>query len=29
MGAAYKAEAGADVDTMFQVFQVTLPGLKK
>ncbi|MBB2818570.1 UNVERIFIED_ORG: hypothetical protein GGD59_001810 [Rhizobium esperanzae] len=28
-GAAYKAEGGADVDTMFQVFQVTLPGLKK
>ncbi|MFS2176539.1 esterase-like activity of phytase family protein [Rhizobium pisi] len=29
VGAAYKAEGGADVDTMFQVFQVTLPGLKK
>ncbi|EJZ18411.1 esterase-like activity of phytase family protein [Rhizobium sp. Pop5] len=29
VGAAYKADGGADVDTMFQVFQVTLPGLKK
>lgn len=27
VGAAYKAEGGADVDTMFQVYQVTLPGL--
>ncbi|MGV4794466.1 hypothetical protein [Rhizobium sp. F40D2] len=29
VGAAYKADGGADVDTMFQVFQVTLPGLRK
>jgi hypothetical protein len=29
VGAAYKAEGGTDVDTMFQVFQVTLPGSKK
>ncbi|WP_454851445.1 esterase-like activity of phytase family protein [Rhizobium binxianense] len=29
VGAAYKADGGADVDTMFQVYQVTLPGLKK
>lgn len=29
VGAAYKADGGADVDTMFQVFQVTLPSLKK
>ncbi|MDO3433024.1 esterase-like activity of phytase family protein [Rhizobium sp. CBN3] len=29
VGATYKADGGADVDTMFQVFQVTLPGLKK
>lgn len=29
VGAAYKAEDGADVDTMFQVFRVTLPGMKK
>ena len=29
VGQAYKAEGGADVDTMFQVFRVTLPGLKK
>lgn len=29
VGAAYKVDGGADVDTMFQVFQVTLPGLKK
>lgn len=28
VGAAYKAEGGADVDTMFQVYRVTLPGLK-
>ncbi|MGN7293642.1 esterase-like activity of phytase family protein [Rhizobium sp. SAFR-030] len=27
VGAAYKAEGGADVDTMFQVFRVTLPGM--
>ena len=27
VGAAYKAEDGADVDTMFLVYQVTLPGL--
>lgn len=27
VGAAYKAEGGADVDTMFQVYQVTIPGL--
>jgi hypothetical protein len=27
VGAAYKGEGGADVDTMFQVFQVTLPGM--
>ena len=29
VGAAYKAEGGADVDTMFQVFRVTLPGFAK
>lgn len=29
VGAAYKAADGADVDTMFQVFRVTLSGLKK
>lgn len=29
VGAAYKAEGGADVDTMFQVFRVTLPGVKQ
>ncbi|MBN9222458.1 MAG: esterase-like activity of phytase family protein [Mesorhizobium sp.] len=29
VGAPYKAEDGADVDTMFLVYQVTLPGLKK
>lgn len=29
VGAAYKAEDGADVDTMFQVYQVTLPGLAR
>ncbi|MBA8879763.1 esterase-like activity of phytase family protein [Phyllobacterium myrsinacearum] len=29
VGAAYKGDGGADVDTMFQVFQVTLPGLNK
>jgi hypothetical protein len=29
VGAAYKAEGGAEVDTMFQVFRVTLPGVKK
>jgi hypothetical protein len=27
VGTAYKGDGGADVDTMFQVFQVTLPGL--
>ncbi|MFD1744275.1 esterase-like activity of phytase family protein [Rhizobium helianthi] len=27
VGASYKAEGGADVDTMFQVFRVTLPGM--
>jgi hypothetical protein len=27
VGTAYKAEGGADVDTMFQVFRVTLPGM--
>ncbi|MEK1854148.1 MAG: esterase-like activity of phytase family protein [Phyllobacterium sp.] len=27
VGASYKGEGGADVDTMFQVFQVSLPGL--
>jgi len=27
VGASYKGDGGADVDTMFQVFQVTLPGL--
>lgn len=27
VGAAYKAEGDADVDTMFQVFRVTLPGI--
>jgi hypothetical protein len=26
VGTAYKGDGGADVDTMFQVFQVTLPG---
>jgi hypothetical protein len=25
-GQAYKADGGADVDTMFQVYRVTLPG---
>ncbi|KQV27679.1 hypothetical protein ASC97_04705 [Rhizobium sp. Root1203] len=29
VGGAYKAEGGADVDTMFQVFRVTLPGIAK
>jgi hypothetical protein len=29
VGAAYKAEGGAEVDTMFQVFRVTLPGVAK
>ncbi|PWJ89897.1 hypothetical protein C8D77_106221 [Mesorhizobium loti] len=29
VGAPYKAEDGADVDTMFLVYQVTLPGLTK
>jgi hypothetical protein len=29
VGASYKADSGADVDTMFQVFEVTLPGLAK
>jgi hypothetical protein len=29
VGAAYKAEDGADVDTTFLVYEVTLPGLKK
>ncbi|MER9582280.1 esterase-like activity of phytase family protein [Mesorhizobium sp. M0276] len=29
VGAPYKAEDGADVDTMFLVYQVTLPGLAK
>jgi hypothetical protein len=29
VGAAYKAADGADVDTMFLVYEVTLPGLKK
>lgn len=29
VGAPYKAEDGADVDTMFTVYQVTLPGLAK
>ncbi|MBT9370050.1 esterase-like activity of phytase family protein [Rhizobium sp. CSW-27] len=29
VGAAYKAEGGAEVDTMFQVFRVTLPGMAK
>ncbi|TRL41866.1 esterase-like activity of phytase family protein [Rhizobium straminoryzae] len=29
VGAAYKADGGADVDTMFQVFRVTLPGMAK
>lgn len=29
VGAAYKAADGADVDTMFQVFRVTLPGVKQ
>ena len=27
VGAAYKGDGGADVDTMFQVFQVTIPDL--
>ncbi|MGY5811578.1 esterase-like activity of phytase family protein [Rhizobium sp. LEGMi198b] len=27
VGAAYKGDGGGDVDTMFQVFQVTIPGL--
>jgi hypothetical protein len=29
VGAAFKAEGGAEVDTMFQVFRVTLPGVAK
>lgn len=29
VGAAYKAADGAEVDTMFQVFRVTLPGMAK
>lgn len=29
VGAAYKGDGGADVDTMFQVFQVTIPGLSR
>jgi hypothetical protein len=29
VGASYQAEGGADVDTMFQVFEVTLPGLAR
>jgi hypothetical protein len=29
VGAAYKDDSGADVDTVFLVFKVTLPGLKK
>ncbi|MER8373083.1 esterase-like activity of phytase family protein [Mesorhizobium sp. M1406] len=29
VGAPYKAEDGADVDTMFLVYQITLPGLAK
>jgi hypothetical protein len=29
VGAPYKAEDGADVDTMFLVYQVTLPGLTR
>ncbi|MDQ1186198.1 esterase-like activity of phytase family protein [Agrobacterium larrymoorei] len=29
VGKPYKAEGGADVDTMFQVFRVTLPGVAK
>jgi hypothetical protein len=29
VGTAYKAEDGADVDTMFLVYQVTLPGLNR
>jgi hypothetical protein len=29
VGASYKGDGGADADTMFQVFQVTLPGLAK
>ncbi|RUV47258.1 hypothetical protein EOB77_28765, partial [Mesorhizobium sp. M7A.F.Ca.MR.228.00.0.0] len=29
VGAPYKAEDGANVDTMFLVYQVTLPGLAK
>lgn len=29
VGASYKADGGADVDTMFQVFELTLPGLAK
>jgi hypothetical protein len=28
-GAAYKDDSGADVDTMFLVFRVTLPGVRK
>ncbi|QND55003.1 esterase-like activity of phytase family protein (plasmid) [Phyllobacterium sp. 628] len=27
VGASYKGDGGADVDTMFQVYQVTIPGL--
>ena len=29
VGAPYKADDGANVDTMFLVYQVTLPGLAK
>ncbi|OQP88198.1 hypothetical protein BTR14_01715 [Rhizobium rhizosphaerae] len=29
VGADYKAEDGADVDTMFQVYRVTLPGVRQ
>lgn len=29
VGAAYKAEGGAEVDTMFQIFRVTLPGMSR
>ncbi|OLP60102.1 hypothetical protein BJF93_09445 [Xaviernesmea oryzae] len=29
VGAAYKAEDGADVDSMFQVYRVTLPGIRQ
>ncbi|AYD01264.1 esterase-like activity of phytase family protein [Neorhizobium sp. NCHU2750] len=29
VGVDYKAEDGAEVDTMFQVYRVTLPGMKK